>query len=133
MITCFNKPSKGFWWHSSLKSPHYATPWLLVFGSLSCHFAFEPWNVSEVLYYNPSGLITNAQRVVSSDKPENIVLLMTKITLLLFSPPQRRMAKQPRQPVRWKAKEELNWLSKSNCLYALGLLRVTELLSLNNS
>ena len=82
--------------------------------------------MSEVLiHYNPSGLITITQRVVSSDKAENIVPLMTKTILLLSSPPQRRMAKQLRQPIRWKAKEELNWLSKSNCLYAPGLLRVT--------
>ena len=72
-------------------------------------------------YYTPSGLITIIQRVISSDKAENVLPLMTKTTLLLSLPSQERMAKQPMQPIRWKAKEVLNLLSKSNCLYAPGL------------
>lgn len=74
--------------------------------------------MSEVLtYYNPSRLITITQRVVSLDKAEN----MTKTTLLLSPPSQKKMIKQPTQPMRWKAKEGLNLLSKSNCGYAPGL------------
>lgn len=100
----------------TLKSSHYATPWILVLQSLSCHCAFEPQNVSEVLtYYNLSGLIMITQSVVSSDKVENILPLMTKTTLLLSPPSQKRMTKQPMQPIRRKAEEVLNLLSKSNC------------------
>ena len=60
-------------------------------------------------------LIAITQKVVSSEKPENILPLTTKTALLPSSSYQRRMAKQLPQMIRRKAKEELSWLSKSNC------------------
>lgn len=97
---------------------HHRTPYLVssILGSPSSPSAFESWNVLRVLtYHNPFVLITVIQKVVSSEKPENILPLTIKTALLPSSSDQRRMAKQLPQMIRWKAKEELSWLSKSNC------------------
>ena len=97
---------------------HHITPCLAssILGSPSSQSAFGSWNVFMVLtYHNPFVLITVLQKVVSSEKPENILPLTTKTTLLPSSSHQRRRAKQLPQMIRWKAKEELSWLSKSHC------------------
>ena len=95
------------------RTPHVVSS---ILGSPSSLPAFESWNVFRVLtYHNPFVLVTIIQKVVSSEKPENILPLTIKTALLPSSSYQRRMAKQLPQMIRWKAKKELSWLSKSNC------------------